>query len=57
MITVIKHGTKKAVDCTCCGSKLMYEREDVKTDQTGMNEYEKYILCPVCKEKIRVGDS
>jgi len=55
MITVIKNGLKKPAECECCGSKLLYEREDVKTDQIGMNEWEKYIKCPACKEKIIVG--
>jgi len=31
-----------------------YKKEDIKTVQIGMNEYEKEIVCPNCQETIRV---
>lgn len=54
-IKVIEYG-KRNVKCSYCGSKLQYEKEDVKTMQTDMNEWQSYIACPVCEEKIYVND-
>lgn len=54
-IKVIEYG-KRNVKCSYCGIKLQYEKEDVKTMQTGMNEWQSYIVCPVCEEKIYVND-
>lgn len=42
------------VVCPHCESKLSYQKEDVETRQTGMNEYERFIRCPVCENDIRV---
>lgn len=57
MIKVIKYGPKHRVMCGNCRSILEYEDSDTQTVQMGMNEWEKYINCPVCDEKIRVRDS
>lgn len=54
-IKVIEYG-KRTTRCTCCESKMQYEKEDVKTMQAGMNEWQSYIVCPVCKEKIYVNN-
>lgn len=54
-IKVIEYG-KRTVKCSYCESKLQYEKEDVKTMQTGMNEWQSYIVCPVCEEKIYVNN-
>ncbi len=54
MVKVIRYGNKRRVTCGVCESFLEYEKEDVKTVQTGMNEYEGEIICPNCREKVRV---
>lgn len=54
MVKVIKYGNKRRVECEHCGSILEYERKDIQVVQTGMNEYEKQIKCPVCEETIVV---
>ena len=54
MVKVIKYGSKRRVTCGVCDSFLEYEKEDVKTVQTGMNEWEDEIICPNCWEKVRV---
>lgn len=51
---VIQYGRKRRVTCGTCDSLLEYEKEDVKTVQTGMNEWESEIICPNCQEKVRV---
>lgn len=52
-IKVIEYG-KRRVKCDKCESVLEYENEDIKTIQTGMNEYQKQITCPVCNNAIYV---
>ena len=34
--------------CNSCKSELIYENEDVKSLQVGMNEHLDAIVCPVC---------
>ncbi len=53
-VKVIQYGRKRRVTCGTCGSLLEYEKEDVKTVQTGINEWESEIICPNCQEKVRV---
>lgn len=53
-VKVIRYGSKRRVTCCHCESLLEYEKEDVKTVQMGMNEYEKEIVCPNCSERVRV---
>lgn len=55
-IKVIEYG-KRIVRCDYCESKMQYEKEDVETEQIGMNEWRSYIICPVCKEKICVNNN
>ena len=54
MVIVIQYGKKRRVTCGVCDSFLEYEKEDVKTVQTGMNEWEGEIVCPNCRETVRV---
>lgn len=54
MVEVIKYGNKRRVTCGTCESFLEYGKEDVKTVQTGANEWEGEIICPNCREKVRV---
>lgn len=42
------------VVCPCCESKLSYTKEDTEVRQTGMNEYERIVKCPVCENEIKV---
>lgn len=42
------------VVCPHCESKLSYAKEDTKVSQIGMNEYERFIKCPVCWNEIKV---
>lgn len=49
MIQIIKHGTKRTIECKQCGCVFSYEAEDIKVEQTGMNEYMSYVQCPDCK--------
>ncbi len=53
-VKLIRYGRERRVTCGTCDSLLEYEKEDVKTIQTGMNEWESEIICPNCQEKVRV---
>ena len=55
MVKVIKYGQKRRITCEVCGALLEFEKGDVKTVQTGMNEYEQRITCPACNETVVVG--
>lgn len=44
MVKVIKYGKKRRATCKNCGAILEYEKDDVKTIQTGINIYEKWPL-------------
>lgn len=52
-VKVIRYGKRRMV-CTYCGSLLEYEKSDVASVKTGINEYESEIECPNCQEKIRI---
>ena len=52
-VKVIEYG-KQRVKCDKCESALEYEKEDIETMQTGMNEYQNKIICPVCNNTIYV---
>ncbi|MCD7967401.1 MAG: hypothetical protein LUG90_16765 [Clostridiaceae bacterium] len=54
MVKVIKYGQKHRVTCKVCGALLEFEKGDVKTVHTGMNEYEQQIECPACNEIVLV---
>ena len=54
MVTEIKYGPKRRIKCKHCESILEFEKEDIKSVQTGYNEYENQIHCPVCGETITV---
>ena len=53
-VTVIRYGDKRRVMCGYCGSLLEYEKVDAVPVQTGMNEWERELECPNCREKVRV---
>ena len=54
MVKVIKYGQKRRVTCEVCGALLEFEKDDVKTVQMGMNEYEQQIECPACNETVEI---
>ena len=58
MIRIIEHGTVEKKRCNNCGCLFSYEKEDIdhKTHCYSGNfgDYE-YVICPQCKEKIRLG--
>ena len=54
MIKVIKYGKKRRVLCEHCESLLEFVKEDIKTVQRGMNEWEKQIICPVCDMPVSI---
>lgn len=45
----------KTVKCQNCDAILEYHYNDIKEVQTHINEYGKYITCPVCHVDIKVG--
>mgnify|MGYP007056189736 CR=1 FL=1 len=49
MIKILKYGKYYAT----CNAVIEFEKEDIKTIQTGMNEYENIVKCPVCENEIR----
>ena len=51
MIRVIKHGKFRQCTCHICGCIFTFEKEDVETVQTDINEWQKEIECPDCKER------
>lgn len=55
MVKVIRYGQKRRILCETCGALLEFEKDNVKTVQTGMNEYEQRIECPACNETVVVG--
>lgn len=50
MIKIIQYGTKQIKVCGTCGCKFTFDKEDVK--RKGIDNYEKFVECPQCKEKI-----
>lgn len=54
MVKVIRYGQKRRVICGNCGALLEFEKDDIETVQTGMNEEEQRITCPACGETVVV---
>lgn len=54
MVKVIRYGQKRRITCNYCGALLEFEEDDLKTIQTGINEYERMIECPACNESVKV---
>ena len=52
MIKILKYG-KYYATCNSCNAVIEFEKEDIKTIQTGMNEYEDIVKCPVWDNGIR----
>lgn len=56
MIKIIQYGQKHRVTCPECESILEYDRSDIKSIYVKHNDYDHYIICPVCLERIYVVD-
>jgi len=52
MITVIKYG-KQFATCDKCYSVIEFENEDVGMIQTGINECDRVVKCPVRENQIK----
>lgn len=52
MITILEHGTKKTIRCSCCGCKFMFDKTDVIIKKS--NDVDYYIYCPECDTSIMV---
>ena len=53
MIRIIRKQDSKMI-CQNCGTEFTYESEDLTEKQMGMNEWERFVRCPVCFTVIRV---
>lgn len=58
MVEVLEHGDKTIADCTLCGARLRYSKNDIKQEEvfeTQRYSYIKsYIVCPDCGEKVTI---
>lgn len=54
MVKVIRYGQKRRIVCDNCGALLEFEKGDVITVQTGMNESEQRIECRACRVIVPV---
>lgn len=58
MIRIIEYGAIKKKRCDNCGCLFSYEKEDIERSTNSyfgvFTDYE-YVICPQCKEKIRLG--
>lgn len=52
-VKVIEYGRRR-VRCSECGSMLEFDKNDMRYVQTGMNESEKVIDCPVCSAQVEI---
>ena len=58
MIKIIEYGAIEKKRCNNCGCLFSYEKEDI---EHGTNLYFgvfadcEYVICPQCKEKIKLG--
>ena len=48
MKRILVHVNKRVKECNECGCIFTYEKEDVITEQRGINEYLTYVACPDC---------
>lgn len=53
-VKVIEYGRRRRVRCSECGSMLEFDKNDMRYVQTGMNEGEKVIDCPVCGAQVEI---
>ena len=48
MKRILVHGNKRVKECNECGCIFTYEKEDIITEQRGINDYLTYVACPDC---------
>ena len=53
MIEIVRKFKYRGI-CKKCGIEFTCEKEDLIKVQTGVNEFEDFVACPVCGEQIRV---
>lgn len=51
---VLKQGREIKVKCKGCGAKLSIEDGDIVRYDYVLNDYDGYIICPCCNEKIEM---
>lgn len=51
---VVEEGNKKQARCDKCNSLLEYWEADIKHERIHINEYKRYVRCPVCDNKLSV---
>lgn len=52
MIEIIRLG-KLFATCNGCQAVLKFDQTDIKKENFGPNDYEEYIVCPICGKHIR----
>lgn len=56
MVEVLEHGDKTVVDCTLCGARLRFSKNDIKQEEVFESQrcsyFRNYIVCPDCGEKV-----
>lgn len=58
MVEVLERGNKTVVDCTLCGAKLRYSKDDIRQEEIFTSQrdsyFRNYIACPDCGEKATI---
>lgn len=49
---IIEEHHGKRITCSNCQSILEYVSADEQKEETNYGRYDKYIVCPICREKI-----
>lgn len=55
MIRVVKRIEKKYIRCTKCNKLLEFQNEDVNLEEEYKLSFYNYIICPVCKGRVKIG--
>lgn len=53
MIEIVRKFKYRGI-CKKCGIEFTCEKEDLIKVQTGVNEFEDFVPCPICENPIRV---
>lgn len=58
MVEVLERGDKTIINCTLCGAKLRYSKNDIKQEEVFKSQrdsyFRNYIICPDCGEKVTI---
>lgn len=56
MVEVLEHGNKTVADCTLCGARLRYSKNDIEQEEVFKSQRDSYsriyIVCPDCGERV-----